>query len=105
MKAVERSPLVCVGPWRRRAPGGQSAGHRSAPGSPLPSLGVGRPGGAVSPQSECFLKMSKHNIQKIKNIYDTEMSGERCPVFVEEGLGTGEEVCESRFLGGGASPV
>ena len=49
--------------------------------------------------------MSKHNIQKIKNIYDTEMSGERCPVFVEEGLGTGEEVCESRFLGGGASPV
>lgn len=59
----------------------------------------------MSSQSESFLKMSKHNIQKTKNIYGTETSGERCPVFTEEGLDAGEEGCEPRCLGGGASPV
>lgn len=84
--------LLACGPTAAGSPGGSACRLEMRSRKCSAALRAGCTGGAVSPQPESFFKDS---VQKIKNVHDSETSGERWAVLIKEGGGHWEEVCES----------
>lgn len=84
--------LLAYGPAAAGSPGGSACRLEMCSRKRSAALRVGCTGGAVSPQPESFFEDS---VQKIKNVHDSETSGERWAVLIKEGGGHWEEVCES----------